>query len=344
MFSGLIGNERAKSQLLSLHRKGRVPNALLFVGPPSVGKKLFAFEFARSLMCRTGTDGEACGTCSICTRIVAPDLPKEEKGEDFDRVFLTGHPDVGLVVPYKRNLRVGAIRELEREAHFRAFEADSRVFIINDAEKMNDSSANALLKTLEEPPPSTHLILISSRPDALLQTILSRCQMIRFSPVTSGDIESHLTKELDHDPSDAKLAASVSAGSIGTAISLDVGQFRSSRELMLKVLDSAAVSEDLTTMLQTSATLNDAKNKERFEENLHILQSLIRDAFALSLDPSSPQIIHADIRSVLTSIASHAGRRKLSNWAESIEELLGNLNVNVNKKVATDGLFTTMTA
>ena len=343
MYSRLIGNERAKSQLLSLHRKGRVPNALLFVGPERVGKKLFAFEFSRSLLCRTGTDGEACGTCSICTRISPPELPREEKGEDFDRVFLTGHPDVGLVVPYKRNLRVGAIRELEREAHFRAFEGERRVFIVNDAEKMNDSSANALLKTLEEPPPSTYLILISSRPDALLKTILSRCQMIRFSPVSIDDIESHLVKDLKIDAADAKLAAGVSAGSVGKAINLDVEQFRSSREMMLQLLRSAAIDEDLTSMLQMSAALNDAKNKERFESNIHILQSLLRDVFALNIDRTA-KIENADITADLASIVASVDREKLAVWATDIEELLANLNVNINRKVATDGLFAKMTA
>lgn len=344
MYSRLIGNERVKSQLLSLHRKGRVPNALLFVGPESIGKKLFAFEFARSLMCRELNDGQACGMCAICTRIAMPELPKEEKGEDFDRVFLTGHPDVGVVVPYKRNLRVGSIRALEGEAHFRPFEGERRVFIVNDAEKMNDSSANALLKTLEEPPPSTHLILVSSRPDALLQTILSRCQMIRFSPVASGEIESHLMTELKRDAADAKLAAAVSAGRVGKAINLDIEKFRAAREMMLQLLRSAAIDYDLASMLQTSAILSDAKNKERFESNIHILQSLLRDIFALNVDRSANNIENADINSELLSIAEHTDRNKLAAWADQIEELLGNLNVNINRKVATDGLFAKMTA
>ena len=135
MFEKLIGNDDTKVLLQKLAANARMPNAMLFAGPEGVGKKLFAFELARILLCKNG----GCGTCSICTRIGVFDIPKPEKGEDYDAVFLSDHPDVGMVLPYKRNLRVGAIRELEREAHFRPFEADKRIFIINDADKMNDS-------------------------------------------------------------------------------------------------------------------------------------------------------------------------------------------------------------
>ena len=169
--------------LLRLVANNRVPSALLFDGPEGVGKRQFALELARSLVCLTACGHEACGECTACSRVGTFSLPTSEKGDDYDRVFLSQHPDVGLVIPYKRNLRVGAIRELEREAYFRPYEAGTRVFIVDDADKMNDAASNALLKTLEEPPSTSHIILISSRADSLLATIRSRCQTIRFGPV-----------------------------------------------------------------------------------------------------------------------------------------------------------------
>jgi DNA polymerase-3 subunit delta' len=337
MFEKLIGNNDTKVLLQRLAANSRVPNALLFAGPEGVGKKLFAFELAKILLCKNG----GCGTCSICTRIGVFDIPKPEKGEDYDVVFLSDHPDVGMVVPYKRNLRVGAIRELEREAHFRPFEADKRIFIINDADKMNDSSSNALLKTLEEPPATTYLILVTSRPDALLQTIRSRCQNIRFAPVASTAIADLLSTG-KFSPDDASLAARVSGGSVGKALGLDIHWFRQVRESMVEVIRAALLSGSISSMLLTSELMNDAKNKDRYEDTIAILESLIRDVFALAKGTDRSSIANADIADILLKLSTEATTSKIECWITEIEELQFNYLVNINRKVATDGLFVKM--
>ena len=338
MFASLIGNPKVKENLGRLITSGRIPNSLLFAGPEGVGKKLFAFELARVLIC----PDRGCGECAVCQRVGVFDIPKFEKGEETDKVFLSGHPDVGMVVPFKRNLRVGAIRALESESYFRPFEAARRVFVIEDAEKMNDSSSNALLKTLEEPPPTTHLILISSRPDSLLQTIRSRCQTIRFSPIPPNEIESFLVEKGKFKGEDAALAARVSGGSIGKALGLDIGWFRTVRGQMLEVLRSAIVSGNISSMLQTSEQINDAKNKDRFEDSIGILETLIRDIFALMKGADRSQIANADIADQLAELSESSAA--LEKWTLEIEELIGSLAVNVNRKVATDNLFVSMAA
>lgn len=335
MFGKLIGNEGVKENLRRLVAGGRLPHGLLFAGPDGVGKREFALELARGLICKGG----GCEDCPVCSRIGTFDIPTVEKGEEYDKVFLSGHPDVGMVVPYKRNLRVGAIRELEREANFRPFEGGKRVFIIDDAEKMNDSAANALLKTLEEPPPTTHLILVTSRPDSLLQTIRSRCQTIRFAPVTAEEMEPLLVSA-GKSQEDARLAARVSGGSVGRALAMDVSEFRASRDALLGVIRSALVTGDIATMLRTSEQLGDAKNKDRFEENVGILQTLVRDLFAIKAGTS--EIINSDIIGDLANLADEAGTARLSAWQLEIEDLLASLNVNVNRRVAVDGLFVSM--
>ena len=150
MFDSLIGNATAKRQLERLLSAERIPNALLFAGPDGVGKKLFAFEVARGFVCRQPDEHKPCGNCFACMRVGEIPVPRADKGEEYDRVFFGSHSDVGLVVPYKRNLRVGSIRALETEANYRPYEARARFFIVDDADKMNDAAANALLKTLEE--------------------------------------------------------------------------------------------------------------------------------------------------------------------------------------------------
>ena len=338
-FGKLIGNEAVKGSLRRLVEGGRVPHGLLFAGPAGVGKREFALELARALICSDA----GCGDCAVCTRIGSFDLPTSDKSDDFKRVFLSGHPDVGIVVAHKRTIPVDSIRELEREANFRPFEATRRVFIVDEAEKMNDAAANALLKTLEEPPETTSLILVSSRPDSLLQTIRSRCQTIRFAPVAEGEIEKFLSAT-GRTNEDARLAARVSGGSIGRAISIDLEEFRRVRDAMLGVVRAALVSGDIAFALQTGEQLSDAKNKDSYEENIGIMQTLVHDLLALSAEAEPDSIVNADIAQELEGLASDARVGQLSEWQLALEDLLASLNVNVNKKVATDALFVRMAA
>src|SRR5918996_2316089 len=235
MFDELTGNSRVKAALKRMLVTERLPGAMLFVGEEGVGKKLFALEVARALNCRTPKDREACGVCSSCVRIAKLNYPEREDAEEWTQIIWTDHPDVGLVVAPKRVLRVEQMRQIEKEANFRPFEGKARVFLIDEADKLNDASANALLKVLEEPPKTSHLILITARPAMLLPTILSRCQLIRFAPLTPDEIESHLTKNKLVDDKTARLRARAAAGSIGRALSGGFVRFTSQREGMLKV-------------------------------------------------------------------------------------------------------------
>jgi len=110
----LIGNKVVAETLSRLVQAGRLPNALLFAGPEGIGKKRFAMELARILVCTRRDGANSCGACGACTRAGEFVIPNFERGEDSDQVFFSQHPDVGMVVPYKRNLRINAIRALER--------------------------------------------------------------------------------------------------------------------------------------------------------------------------------------------------------------------------------------
>ena len=192
MFSRLVGNDHIKEILKRFITNKRVPNSLLFAGEEGIGKRLFALEFAKSFVCQNPNNGEACDKCPACVRAGRFTFPKNDDRDDHKKVIFSEHSDIGTVIPYKRNILVDAIRHLETEANFRPFEAASRFFIINDADKMNAEASNALLKTLEEPPASSHIFLITSRPDALLPTIRSRVQTLRFAPIETEEIKKHL--------------------------------------------------------------------------------------------------------------------------------------------------------
>ena len=342
MFAELTGNERVKAALKRMLVSDRLPGALLFTGEEGIGKKLFALEVARALNCRTPKDHEACGVCSSCTRIAKLNYPQREDAEEWTQIIWTDYPDVGLVVAPKRVLRVEQMRQIEKEANYRPFEGKARVFLIDEADKLNDASANALLKVLEEPPRTSHLILITARPAMLLPTILSRCQMIRFSPMTPAEIETHLTKNNLVDTKTARLRARAAGGSMGRALSGDLVTFTSQRKAMLKVLHALVVSDDRAQLLRSAEQLNEAQYKEEFEERLDVLETLIRDAWMLSLGVEPSQLVNEDLTPELQEISGKLDSGRAADWILQIEDLREQLIVNVNRKITTDALFLVM--
>jgi DNA polymerase-3 subunit delta' len=337
MFDDLIGNRNAATAIERMITAGRLPHSLLLAGPEGVGKKQFAIEVARSLVCTA--DERPCGRCPACRRADVFSIPKPDKKDEFEEVLFSEHPDIGLVIPYKRNILIGAIRDLEREANFRPFEARSRVFIIDDADRLN-AAANALLKTLEEPPSTAYIILVSARPDRLLTTIRSRCQVIRFAPVPLPEIERYLSKDGHVSPDDAALIARVSRGSVGRALAIDLDAYRAARELLLEVLERAVSGRGLGVVLQISEQLADAKNKDRFEESLDILETLAHDLLVLRSGGSD--IVNKDIERPLTRLAERSDTARLTAWVREIERLSAHLNVNLNRRAAADALFVRM--
>jgi len=342
MFDELTGNARVKAAIKRMLVSDRLPGALLFAGEEGVGKKRFALEVARALNCRTPKDNEGCGVCSSCVRIAKLNYPQRDDADEWTQIIWTDHPDVGLVVAPKRVLRVEQMRQIEKEANFRPFEGKARMFLIDEADKLNDASANALLKVLEEPPRTSHLILITARPAMLLPTILSRCQMIRFSPLAPAEIESHLIKVEKIDKKTAQIRARAAGGSLGRALSGDLVTFTSQRKAMLKVLNALVVSEDRTQLLRSAEQLNEAQYREEFEERLDVLETLIRDAWMLSLGVAPAQLVNEDLLEELEDVSRKLDPSRAGDWILQIEDLREQLIVNVNRKVTTDALFLVM--
>jgi DNA polymerase-3 subunit delta' len=343
MFSKLLGNSANKEILRQMLRKNRVPHSLLFAGAEGIGKRCFALELAKSFVCLNPQQQEACDNCVACRRAEIFAFPgAEAKKEDFQRVFFSEHIDIGTIIPYRKNILVEAVRELEREANFRPYEARARCFIIDDADKMNDAASNALLKTLEEPAPTSYIFLISSRPDALLQTIRSRCQTLRFAPIPKVEIEKYLISTQKFSPAEAALIAKASDGSLQMAVSFDLEKFRGQRNLMLKVLQSIGNKTDYLSLLKIGEEMNEAKNKGDYEFSLKILQTLIRDLWIIKLGGSEENLVNADLQIPLRNLSEIHKTSSLAKWISEIETLQANLEVNLNKKISTDALFMQM--
>lgn len=344
MLDQLTGNERVKKLLRRMLGSGRVPGALLFSGEEGVGKKLFALEIAKALNCRAPQGVEGCGKCPACVRMSHFNFPQSQDPDEWKKIIWTDHGDVGMVVAPRRLLQVEQMRQIEGEANFRPFEGKARVFIVDDADKFNDASANALLKTLEEPPPTSHIILITSRPAMLLPTVRSRCQSLRFSPLTTAEIEQHLLKNKLATPAEAGLMARAGNGSIGRALAGDLESFRERRDAMLQVLTALAITGDHSRLLRLAEEMNEAKHKDEYEFGLELLETLIRDSLMLSVGVTSGKVINEDVLPQLQKISERIDSRNATSWIARIEELREQLVVNVNRKPATDALFLSMAA
>ena len=216
------GQPRAVDALQAALRTGSVHHAYLFAGPEGVGKELAAVGLAQALTCPEAPEA-GCGKCASCVRIakglhpdvtyVMPDDERVSRGL-AGRSDFTGTPS--------RELRVEQIRQLQERLALRGLESKRKVAILVSAEQMNVQAQNAFLKTLEEPPSETTLILVASAMDRLLPTIRSRCSKVHFGPLPMELVAQHVQKERKLDADTAALAAVMSGGSLGRALALDV--------------------------------------------------------------------------------------------------------------------------
>ena len=221
-FKEILGQEIPVSILKNSLKAKRVAHAYLFLGEEGVGKKLAALNLAKVLNCEKSS-GDACDCCVSCQKIER---------------FL--HPDVKWLEPdgFSRTIKLEHILELQREIYLKPFEGRKKIFVLLEAERMNREAANAFLKTLEEPPGESILILISTSSDKLLPTIKSRCQTVRFSLIPEKLVEKLLREKLDCEADEARNLSLISGGRPGEAVRLKKeGVFAEKEKILDLVLD-----------------------------------------------------------------------------------------------------------
>ncbi|MCD6430301.1 MAG: DNA polymerase III subunit delta' [Deltaproteobacteria bacterium] len=215
----LLGQDLARTRLSFMVESGRVPPALLFVGPQGVGKALAALFFVQALSCPKRDEGDACGHCPSCLQV--------------QRQL---YPDFLMVEPEKRQIKIEQVRELQDFISFAPVVGERRVVIIKDAHLLNQPAANALLKTLEEPCATVSFILLSHRHNLLPATVLSRCLMLPFVSLSGPTIVQILARQRvkgEVGEVDLEEAAAWSGGSMERAIFfLDVENLRWCRDFV----------------------------------------------------------------------------------------------------------------
>jgi DNA polymerase-3 subunit delta' len=324
-FAQLIGNERNQAVLQRLLLANRFAATLIFAGPAGVGKRQFALAMAKAVNCQrptmTETAYEACGACPVCQRIDA-----------------ATYSDVVTVAPDGQFIKIAQTRALAEEIYTRPREGKHRFFLIDEADRLREEAANALLKTLEEPPPTATIILLTARPGALLLTIRSRAQRLNFAPLTTAEMEAWLKANFTRPLPDNVLLARLTEGRIGQATAFDLSVYRQERNILLGLLEILAAGENRYRLLKAAEYLG-KKERDEFEQELDLLQRLLRDVFLIAAGQPRENLVNTDVADKLEALATRIGLARVTTWIERCNELRASLRFNVNRQVATEALL-----
>lgn len=274
--SDILGHREVIAHLWGRLRDENLHHAYLFEGPEGVGKREVAFRLAQAANCEATSEELPCGACRACRGIA------EDTYADVIRL----EPEPGRATPI---ITVDQVREVIRQLSYHRYVGRRRFVIVDPAESMPASAANALLKTLEEPPDGTGFILIAAKAASLLPTILSRCQRIRFSSLPVETVAGWLHDRGEQDP---EARARLSMGRPGVAISLSPEALQARRELRDKVF-RAAGRADLGEIFGLSKEICQGGRADwspRVEQVLKIIEDLLRDATVVASGAELPVV------------------------------------------------------
>jgi DNA polymerase-3 subunit delta' len=352
-FEAIRDQEVAVKMLRTALRKRRLPHAYLFEGPDSVGKRLTALTFARAVNCGE-TDDDSCDACGSCLKI----------GDGK-------HPDVTVVEPTKagRIIHKQRVEELVASASLKPYEAAYRVFIILEAERMNVVSANKFLKTLEEPPGNSLFVLVSHSPNQLLPTIASRCQRVKFRPLTPRTVEDLLIRERDVPQERARVISVLAQGQMSTAFELADSE---KREFVAKLIGDLADRRDPLLVVreflgrlkkerdQIKESLGNeeipvAGNADDFAERqearhasifrkellsyLDLLRVWYRDVLVFAETGRDERLWNADSVQMVADLAERQGRTDIEQKVDAVARAQMLLEHNVNEERVFKELF-----
>jgi DNA polymerase III subunit delta' len=310
----LAGQDHAVALLLRAVASGRVPHAYLFDGPPGVGKRSAAVGLGMALACPEAP-GQGCGRCDVCRRILGGN-----------------HPDVRVFAPATAQFLIDQAQEIVLLAAARPHEAPARVLVLDEADRLNPNAANCLLKTLEEPFPGTHLVLVTAAPDRLLPTIRSRTQRVRFVPVPATVLEQiALGRGAPRDR--AETAAALAGGSVAALGEILAGEAEATLWQVVADLRSAAAASDMGPLFTAAAAVGDKEGKEQLPAALALLGRFYRDALAAAAGADDLVLLRArtaEITRLATAARQRYGlvtlRRALTAVLEADVALAGNAN------------------
>jgi DNA polymerase III subunit delta' len=317
----------------------RVAQAYLFHGPRGVGKTRTALGLAQALNCEDAD--RPCGHCLPCRKIaslVHPDVrllfPTTREEEKDPEEIAKRLEDYGAnryhLLDFARNASIGIdrIRDLKTEAAKSMAEGRRRIFILTDAARMLEEAAQSALKLIEEPPPGTHLILTTEEPSALLPTIVSRCQQVRFRPLHRDTIAEILGTEAEMDAGAARLVATLSNGSLGRALALkeetSIVTARNEAVELIRVRPDSGQIQDRVRSWVGRLDPNSARR------NVELLLMWCHDLLALKFGLPDTVLSNPDRRSDLAAQAAQIDLPQIRAWIDALEEMIESIDRNVH--------------
>jgi len=264
--------------------------------------------------------GDACDTCPSCRKI--------KEGN---------HPDVMEIKPDGAFIKMAAIRELQHQIQFSPYEGKRKVFLLDEAERMNDPSANALLKTLEEPNPGNVLILVSARPYRLPRTIPSRCQPLRFDPLPDESISSFLTERFPLDPFRAGLIAAASGGSLEKALEMLREEYHARKNALIDRFASCLEGKDPLDFFSLPAVFGE--NRLEIAGKLQILETWYRDMLITREGGSSGALIHPDLAEKTETLSRRLPGKGLIASIQAIRRAREAIEQNANRQLTLESML-----
>jgi len=351
MFDKIVGQEKPLSILKNAITKDKIANSYLFYGNNGIGKFTSALYFGMAINCQNTSDGFPCGVCNSCKKFLNFTHP------DFLYLFPTPKLDISVTgdiklesvrkeylaylenkrsTPWKKfffskntEIRIESIRMLEHKINFTPYEAKYKIYIIEDVHKVNIKTENAFLKTLEEPPKDSIIILTTSKPQDLLPTILSRCQKIQFSPLQENTIEKKLLQDTKVDATMAKMIAKIANGNMEKALQLADQGFMEARrdtDIFLQLI----LEKDNEGFYKFSENFKSSAKNELLLEMINYLIIWVTDIAYIEI--AENQVINIDKISLLKdffrlnpNIATYSGKI-ISNLEEMQRRLKGHVN------------------
>jgi DNA polymerase III delta' subunit len=315
-FDDIIGNDRIKNILRKSLKRGRLPSSLLFYGPQGVGKREMALVLAKALNCLQKKD-DSCERCSSCQSI------NKQIGT---------FPDVMRIKAEKETIQIDQIRLMKQVAYLRPMIGKKRVFIIEDAEKMNDEASNSLLKVLEEPPLFSHIILTTDNLFSILPTIKSRCQILKFAQVFRQDVQKELMERGIREER-AKIISLLVQGNLKKALDFDWDEANAQRRKAFNIFSSFVKGGKTAAFFKKYSRMQKKNFIEEFKPLLEMISSFCRDLILLKIGSPMRFLINLDYKDKLCKIEKIMSLNESLRFLEVTEECIGLFERNINRKV-----------
>lgn len=349
-FENIIGQQRVRNFFEKALKSERLSHAFLFVGERGVGKEAIALELAKALFCeKSGAcSPEPCPNCMRVSKLSHPDLHfifpapvkdnKPEKKQEEIRIHerqilksIAANPYHRVEVWPNPAISIKTIREIRRKSSYKSFEGRGRIVIIVDAERMSEEAANSVLKILEEPPEKMYLLLISSRPNLLLPTISSRCQLIKFEPLKAAEIEQALIENHNIEQKKARLTSRVASGSYRRAIELLDENLQEKQNQSLEFFRKSVQSEFTQIKYVDEVLKTCQRDLKQIKDLLSLLLIWFRDAlvFRETDEPNQELLIYAGAFETLNNFTQKFPDADLQSAVNAIEESLEQISRNV---------------